>query len=93
MLVSKLAAAKDSMTTDLRAGVGFRCIVVKEGDVLAEGVNLVTATNHPRAHIEVLAIREASRTSLFRTRFENGNNIRARSVIEGLFTTAVKEDN
>ncbi|MGH9676507.1 MAG: nucleoside deaminase, partial [Candidatus Acidiferrum sp.] len=43
-------------------GGPFAAIVVKEGAILAEGVNLVTETNDPTAHAELVAIREACRT-------------------------------
>ena len=36
-------------------------MIVKDGRVVAEGVNRVTATNDPTAHAEVVAIREACR--------------------------------
>jgi guanine deaminase len=48
---------------NVRSGKGgpFAAVVVSNGEVLAEGVNLVTANSDPTAHAEVLAIREACR--------------------------------
>lgn len=40
-------------------GGPFGAIVVLEGRVIAEGLNLVTSTNDPTAHAEVVAIRKA----------------------------------
>lgn len=48
---------------NVRSGSGgpFAAVIVKDGRVVAEGVNSVTATNDPTAHAEVVAIREACR--------------------------------
>ena len=49
---------------NVREGKGgpFAAIIVKDGAVLARGTNLVTSTNDPTAHAEIVAIREACRT-------------------------------
>ncbi|PLX11945.1 MAG: tRNA-specific adenosine deaminase [Marinilabiliales bacterium] len=41
-------------------GGPFGAIIVKDGEVIARGVNRVTSNNDPTAHAEVNAIREAS---------------------------------
>jgi len=50
-------------TENVRTGAGgpFGAVIVKDGRVLAEGVNRVTSANDPTAHAEVVAIREACR--------------------------------
>jgi guanine deaminase len=47
---------------NVRSGRGgpFGCVIAKNGNVIAEGVNEVTASNDPTAHAEILAIRRAS---------------------------------
>ncbi len=53
--------ALDLATANARKGGGpFGAIIVKDGTVVAEGVNQVTATNDPTAHAEVQAIRHAA---------------------------------
>ena len=56
-----MARAIQLSLDNVRSGRGgpFGAVVVKDGNVLAEGVNQVTATNDPTAHAEVLAIRQA----------------------------------
>jgi tRNA(Arg) A34 adenosine deaminase TadA len=39
----------------------FAALVVKDGRMVGSGTNLVTATNDPTAHAELVAIREACR--------------------------------
>ena len=40
-------------------GGPFGTVIVKNGEIIAEGSNLVTSTNDPTAHGEVVAIRKA----------------------------------
>jgi guanine deaminase len=56
-----MARAIQLSVENVRSGRGgpFGCLIVKNGNVVAEGVNQVTATNDPTAHAEVLAIRQA----------------------------------
>jgi guanine deaminase len=42
-------------------GGPFAAIVVRDGEIIAEGTNLVTSTKDPTAHAEVVVIREACR--------------------------------
>jgi len=48
---------------NVRTGKGgpFAALVVKNGEVIASGTNLVTANNDPTAHAEITAIRNACR--------------------------------
>jgi guanine deaminase len=48
---------------NVRSGRGgpFGAVIVRGGEIIAEGVNCVTATNDPTAHAEMVAIREACR--------------------------------
>jgi tRNA(Arg) A34 adenosine deaminase TadA len=43
-----------------QGGRPFACIIVKDGVILAEGVNRVAQTHDPTAHAEICAIREAA---------------------------------
>jgi tRNA(Arg) A34 adenosine deaminase TadA len=48
---------------NVRSGKGgpFAALVVKDGEILATGANLVTSACDPTAHAEMVAIREACR--------------------------------
>lgn len=56
-----MARAIHLAVENVRSGKGgpFGAVIVKDGDVIAEGANQVTLTNDPTAHAEVIAIREA----------------------------------
>ncbi|WP_165246178.1 nucleoside deaminase [Paludisphaera soli] len=41
-------------------GRPFACLIVRDGAILVEAVNLVAQTHDPTAHAEICAIREAS---------------------------------
>ena len=42
-------------------GGPFGCVIVKGNEIVGEGSNMVTSSNDPTAHAEVVAIREACR--------------------------------
>lgn len=52
-----IALAKEGMKNN--AGGPFGAVVVKDGEIIAEGYNRVTSKNDPTAHAEVVAIRIA----------------------------------
>lgn len=52
-----IALAAQGMESN--SGGPFGAVVVKDGEIIAEGHNQVTSTNDPTAHAEVVAIREA----------------------------------
>lgn len=49
-------------TKNIAAGLGgpFGAVIVQNGKIIATGTNLVTSTNDPTAHAEVVAIRRAA---------------------------------
>lgn len=54
-----VALATENVTS--RKGGPFGAVVVRDGKIIGEGANAVTATNDPTAHAEVNAIRAAAR--------------------------------
>jgi len=60
---SFMREAIDLSLNGVRAGKGgpFGCVIVRGGQVVGRGSNLVTSTCDPTAHAEVTAIRDACR--------------------------------
>ena len=56
-----IALAQEGMMAE--AGGPFGAVVVKDGQIIAEGFNQVTSTNDPTAHAEIVAIRKACEKS------------------------------
>jgi guanine deaminase len=58
---SFMARAIELALENVRAVKGgpFAAVVVKDGQIIAEGANCVTTTNDPTAHAEIVAIRLA----------------------------------
>ena len=56
MLMATVLACQNVETG---AGGPFGAVIVKDGKVIATGTNIVTTTNDPTAHAEVVAIRRA----------------------------------
>ena len=59
-LMRRAIALADDNVRAARGGP-FGAVVVRAGAIVAEGSNLVTSTNDPTAHAEVVAIRNACR--------------------------------
>jgi tRNA(Arg) A34 adenosine deaminase TadA len=59
-----MAEAIRLATENARSGRGgpFAAIIVRDGEIVSRGTNLVTSTNDPTAHAEVVAIRGACTT-------------------------------
>ncbi len=55
----KLAIARATKGVKNEEGGPFGAVIVKDNKIVGEGNNLVTSTNDPTAHAEVVAIRNA----------------------------------
>ena len=58
---SFMRRAIEKAVENVEAGQGgpFAALVVRNGEIVGEGTNLVTTTNDPTAHAEIVAIRSA----------------------------------
>ena len=54
-----LKAIELSVSSANNAGGPFGCVIVKDNKIIAEGSNIVTSSNDPTAHAEIVAIRDA----------------------------------
>ncbi len=64
MIKAFMLEAIEMAIENVRAGRGgpFAALVVRDGDIVARGTNLVTSSQDPTAHAEVVAIRRACRS-------------------------------
>lgn len=62
---SFLREAIEMAVQNVRAGQGgpFAALIVRDGEIIGRGTNVVTTRNDPTAHAEVTAIRRACETS------------------------------
>lgn len=58
-MAEAIRLAREGMTANV--GGPFGCVIVKDGEIIGRGQNMVTSKNDPTAHAEILAIREACR--------------------------------
>ena len=54
-----LRAIELSVNSANNAGGPFGCVIVRDNKIIAEGSNIVTSSNDPTAHAEIVAIRDA----------------------------------
>jgi tRNA(Arg) A34 adenosine deaminase TadA len=55
----RLAISLSIENVQQNRGGPFAAVIVRDGNIIAHGTNLVTTTNDPTAHAEVVAIRKA----------------------------------
>jgi len=62
----KRAVELSDIAIESNKGGPFGAVIVKDGKIIGEGYNMVTSTNDPTAHAEIVAIRNAcKRVSAF----------------------------
>ena len=54
-----LRAIELSVNSANNTGGPFGCVIVRDNKIIAEGSNIVTSSNDPTAHAEIVAIRDA----------------------------------